>query len=425
MAQGRPSGLRLETVLRTQVEFQQGSLDDLLSADHIARRVWDYVEGLDLSKLYGEVRTTVQSTGRPAIDPALLVALWLYATLNGVGSARLLDRLCKSEAAYRWLCGGVGVNYHTLADFRTSAGPFLDNLLSRSMAGLIASGTVDVQSVAVDGLRLRASAGSGSFRSAERLEELYAAAKETVKELRAEVEADPGAAERRAKARRKAVAEDRLRRVEGARQALAEIEQRHQEEAREQRRKEPRRRKPPRASTSDPQARVMKMADGGYRPAFNVQIKTAVKGSHIIGVSVTNYSSDRNLLVPAVDEIRQRYGVEPERVLADGGFDGKNGIEQMHARGIDVFCPLPKNGKHDQAMPRRGDGPGVLAWRQRMAGDVGQATYKRRFATERPHADMRNRGLQRLLVRGIDKAKAVVLWHVHAFNFLQLNPRSA
>jgi hypothetical protein len=111
--------------------------------------------------------------------------------------------------------------------------------------------------------------------------------------------------------------------------------------------------------------------------------------------------------------------------LADGGFDGKNGIEQMHARGIDVFCPLPKNGKHDQAMPRRGDGPGVLAWRQRMAGDVGQATYKRRFATERPHADMRNRGLQRLLVRGIDKAKAVVLWHVHAFNFLQLNPRSA
>jgi transposase len=417
--------LRLETVVRTQVEFQQGSLDDLLSADHMARRVWGYVEGLDLSKLYGEVRTTVQSTGRPAIDPAILVSLWLYATLDGVGSARLLDRLCKSEAAYRWLCGGVGVNYHTLADFRTASGPFLDALLSRSMAGLIASGVVDVQTVAVDGLRLRASAGSGSFRSAERLEELYTAARETVQQLRAEVEADPGSAERRTKARRKALAEDQLRRLEEARQAQAEIEQRHREEAREQRRKEPRRRKPPRASTTDPQARVMKMADGGYRPAFNVQIKTAVKGAHIIGVSVTNCSSDRSLLGPAVDEIKQRYGVEPERVLADGGFDGKNGIEQIHARGIEVFCPLPKNSKGDQTTPRRGDGPGVLAWRQRMASAAGQATYKRRFPTERPHADMRNRGLQRLLVRGIDKAKAVVLWYVHAFNFLQLNARPA
>ncbi len=391
-----------------------------MSADHLARRVWAYVEGLDLSKLYGEVRTTVQSTGRPAIDPALLVSLWLYATLDGVGSARLLDRLCKSETAYRWLCGGVGVNYHTLADFRTAAGPFLDNLLSRSMAGLIASGTVDVQTVAVDGLRLRASAGSGSFRSAERLEELYGAAKQAVTELRAEVEADPGSAERRTKARRQAVAEDQLRRLEEARRAQAEIEQRHQEHAREQRRKEPRRSKPPRASTTDPQARVMKMADGGYRPAFNVQLKTAVEGAHIIGVSVTNSGSDRGLLGPALDEIEQRYGVKPERVLADGGFSRKADVERLHALDIELFCPLPKKRSGDPAAPCRGDKQGVLAWRKRMTTVEGQTIYRRRFATERPHADMRNRGLQRLLVRGIEKAKAVVLWHVHAFNFLQL-----
>ena len=133
MAKGKPAGLRLETAERGQIEFQQGSLDDLLSPDHRARQVWDYVEGLDLCVLYGRVRTTVQSTGRPAIDPAILMSLWLYATLDGVGSARLLDRLCKGEAAYRWLCGGVGVNYHTLSDFRSDAGPVLDDLLSRSM----------------------------------------------------------------------------------------------------------------------------------------------------------------------------------------------------------------------------------------------------------------------------------------------------
>ena len=420
MAKGKPAGLRLETAERGQIEFQQGSLDDLLSPDHRARQVWVYVEGLDLGVLYGRVRTTVQSTGRPAIDPAILISLWLYATLDGVGSARLLDRLCKSEAAYRWLCGGVGVNYHTLSDFRSEAGPVLDDLLSRSVTGLIVSGLIDVQAVAVDGLRVRASAGSGSFRTGERLQELYAAAKEAVEQLRTEVEEDPGSAERRTKARRQAAAEDRLRRLEEARRAHAKIEERREEEARQQRRKKPRDGKPARASTSDPQARVMKMGDGGYRPAYNVQLTTTVEGTHIIGVSMTNNASDRGLLDPAIDDIIWRYGVSPRHALADGGFDSKDDIEELHAQKIEVFCPLPKNGKGDPAAPRKGDEEGVVAWRRRMATTRGQAVYKRRFACERPHAHMRNHGLQQFLVRGIDKAKAVVLWHVHAFNFLQI-----
>ena len=419
MAKGKPAGLRLETADRGQIEFQQGSLDDLLSPDHRARQVWDYVEGLDLGVLYRRVRTTVQSTGRPAIDPAILMSLWLYATLDGVGSARLLDRLCKSEAAYRWLCGRVGVNYHTLSDFRSAAGPVLDDLLSRSMAGLIASGLVDVQAVAVDGLRVRASAGSGSFRTGEGLQELHAAAKEAVAQLRTEVEEDPASADRRTKARRQAAAEDRLRRLEEARQAHAEIEDRRVEEAREQRRKKPREDKPARASTSDPQARVMKMGDGGYRPAYNAQFTTTVEGTHIVGVSMTNNASDRGLLKPAIDDIKRRYGVSPRQALADGGFDSKADIERLHAQEIEVFCPLPNTGKADPAVPRKDDGPGVIAWRQRMASTQGQAVYQRRFASERPHAHMRNHGLQQFLVRGIDKAKAVVLWQVHAFNFLQ------
>ena len=419
MAKGKPVGLRLETAERGQIEFRQGCLDDLLSADHRARQVWDYVEGLDLGVLYGRVRTTVQSTGRPAIDPAILMSLWLYATLDGVGSARLLDRLCESESAYRWLCGGVGVNYHTLSDFRSDAGPVLDDLLSRSMTGLIVSGLVDVQMVAVDGLRVRASAGSGSFRSGDRLQELYAAAKEAVEQLRTEVEEDPASADQRTKARRRAAAEDRLRRLEEARRAHAEIEDKRAEEAREQRRKKPRDDKPARASTSDPQARVMKMGDGGYRPAYNAQFTTTVEGSHIIGVSVTNSASDRGLLGPAIDDVVRRYGVSPQQVLADGGFDSKADIERLHAEKIDLFCPLPKNSKRDPAAPRKDDGPGAIAWRLRMAGEPGQAIYKRRFATERPHAHMRNHSLQQFLVRGADKVKAVVLWHVHAFNFLQ------
>ena len=420
MARGRPAGLRLETAERKQIEFQQSCLDDLLAPDHRARQVWDYVEELDLSELYGQVRTTELSSGRPAIDPAILVSLWLYATLEGVGSARLLDRQCKTDLAYLWLLGGVSVNYHTLADFRTQAGPMLDGLLSQSLTGLIASGSVDVRTLAVDGMKLQSLASGRSFRSAGRLAELHRAAVETVRKLRAEVDEDPAASERRIKARRLATAEDRARRLQQARKAHAEIEQRRGEGAAKQRRKEERKdHKPARASSSDPQARIMKMGDGSYRPAYNVQLKTTAEGAHIVGVSVTDRGTDHGLLAAALDEVRRRYDVKPERVLADGGYYSKADIETLHEREVELFCPLPTNTKGDPAIPKRHDGPGTIAWRQRMDTQPAQAIYRRRFATERPHAHMRNHGLRRLLVRGIDKVKAVVLWHVHAFNFLQ------
>jgi transposase len=420
MARGRPAGLRLETAERRQVAFQQTCLDDLVAADHRARQVWDYVEELDLSALYGEVRTTVMASGRPAIDPAILVALWLYATLEGVGSARLLDRLCKRDLAYLWLLGGVSVNYHTLADFRTQAGPMLDELLSQSLTGLIAAGAVDVTTLAVDGMKMQSLASGRSFRSAGRLAELHRAAVETVRKLRSEIDEDPAASERRVKARRLAAAADRERRLRQARKAQAKIEQRRDEAAAEQRRKGERKdQKEARASTSDPEARIMKMGDGSYRPAYNVQIKTAADGAHIVGVSVTDQGNDYGLLTEAIDEVERRYGVTPLDVLADGGYYSKADIEALHKRRIKLFCPLPKTGKRDPTLPRRDDGPGTIAWRQRMASEDGQVAYRKRFATERPHAHMRNHGLRRLLVRGIDKVKAVVLWHVHAFNFLQ------
>ena len=193
MAAGKPAGLRLETAERGQSEFQQSSLDDLLSLDHRARQVWDYVERLDLGVLYGRVRTTVQSTGRPAIDPAILMSLWLYGTLDGVGSARLLDRLCKSDAAYRWLCGGVSVNYHGLADFRSGQGALLDRLLSENIAALWSSGLIELVEVTQDGVRVRASAGAASFRRQQSLHKHLEKARRLVEQLKQEVDTDADA----------------------------------------------------------------------------------------------------------------------------------------------------------------------------------------------------------------------------------------
>lgn len=396
-------------------------LDDLLAGDHRARQVWAYIENCDLSVLYESIRAVEGDAGRPPIDPAILMALWLYATLEGVGSARLLERLCESDLAYRWICGGVGVNHHTLSDFRVEAGAVLDGLLTRSMAGLVAAGIVGLECLAVDGMRVRAGAGASSFRSAARLSQLHDMAEKKVAALLAELQADPAAASKRACERGLREAEDRKARIVAAQKAAEAIERERQREAEQQRRRKPKKGKNVRASTTDAEARVMKMADGGYRPAYNLQFKTDPKSGCVVGVDVTNKASDRGQLGPAVDEIVQRYGVKPARLLADGGYDGKDDIEELYGRRIEVFCPVPgSQGKPVPAQIKPGEGQGVIAWRERMSTEESFTIYRQRFACERPHADMRNRGLYRLLVRGLKKVKAVALWYVQAYNFLQI-----
>jgi len=419
MAQGQRSGLRLSTAERTQVGFDMVCLDDLLSSDHVARQVWSYVQGCDLSVFYERIATVEGEPGRPPIDPAILMALWLYATLDGVGSARLLDRLCQQHAAYRWLCGGVGVNYHTLADFRTDAVEVLDAWLTQSVAGLAAAGVVGLECLEVDGVRVRAGAGTSSFRSRSRLNDLQSKAEHKVRNLRAELESDPAASANRSRQRELQRAEEQKARIEAAQKAAAAIAEDKKRRAKEQRRKPKPEDDETRASTTDGEARIMRMADGGYRPAFNVQFKTDPKSVCIVGVEVTNKGSDRGQLCAAVDEIEMRYGRPPRQLLADGGYDGKDDIEALHARGTEVFVPLSgSKGNKAPVDVRSKEGPGVVAWRRRMSTDEGIAIYQKRFPCERPHADMRNRGLQRFPVRGLRKAKAVVLWFVHAYNFV-------
>lgn len=430
MAQGRKPGLRLATAVRTQVSWDMICLDDLLAPDHRARQVWGYVEKCDLSPLYERIRAVEGEPGRAAIDPAILMALWLYGSLEGVGSARLLERLCERDHAYRWICGGVGVNYHTLSDFRVEAGAVLDGLLTGSMAALVAVGVVGLECLAVDGVRVRAAAGASSFRRNARLSELHDLAEQKVAALRAELESDPAAASGDAQRRRLREAQAQEQRIAAAQQAAEEIVRARQSEAERQRRRKPRTGKSePRASTTDAEARIMKMADSGYRPAYNIQFKTDPKSGCIVGLDATNQSSDRGQLVPAVDEIAKRYGRAPRRVLADGGYDGKDDIEALYRRQIEVFCPVPgSQGKPVAPAPRPGEGEGVIAWRERMSKAHNHAIYQQRFGCERPHADMRNRGLQRFLVRGLNKVKAVALWYASAYNFLQIRrlaPQSA
>jgi hypothetical protein len=283
------------------------------------------------------------------------------------------------------------------------------------VAALAKAGLVDLDALAQDGVRVRASAGAASFRRAATLDRHLAAAREVTAALKREVDGGLDTSNRRLKAARERAARERAERLQAAQRALAEIEQQ-----REQARDNGKAKKEPRASTTDPQARVMKMADGGFRPAYNVQVASAAGEQIVVAVTVTNNGSDRGLLRPMLEKLRARLGRHPARHLADGGFNGAADIEWAHDQAIEVYCP-PTQSKHggDPCAPRRGDGPGVLAWRARMASDHGQAQYKRRSICECIHARWRNWDLRQLTVRGIEKVRAIVLWYAFANNIIQ------
>jgi hypothetical protein len=312
----------------------------------------------------------------------------------------------------------VSVNYHTLADFRVGCVDLLDRLLAEHLAALAKAKLIDLDTLSQDGVRIRASAGASSFRREATLDRHLAAAQTVVDELKREVDARSDASNQRIKAAKERAARERSERVKAAQTALAEIKRQRQE--REEKRGNGKKPKEPRASTTDAEARVMKMADGGFRPGYNVQVASAAGEQIVVAVDVCNTGSDRGLMRPMLERLRRLTGHFPGRHLVDGGFSSAQDIEWAHDSGIEVYCP-PTQSKHgtDPYLPRRGDGAGVLAWRARMASEVGKAQYKPRSICECIHARWRNWGLRQLVVRGIEKVRAVVLCYALTNNILQ------
>jgi transposase len=398
------------------MEWKPMSLDQLLTDDHPARLVWAYVESLDLSELYQAIRAVEGHVGRDPIDPKILVALWLYATIDGVGSARRLDRLCKEHVAYQWLCGGVSVNYHTLSDFRVEHVEFLDRLLTQSVATLLHQGLIELNRVAQDGMRVRASAGSGSFRRRPTLEKCLEEALAHLAALKQESEQDPSAEDRRHQAAQQRAARERVEKLQQALDEVAEVGQKME-------RREKGSGCKARASMTDPDARRMKMGDGGFRPAYNVQFATTTDTLVIVGVDVTNAGSDGGLMTPMVNQVEERHAARPDEYLADGGFSTLKDIETLELSGTQVYAPVKDEEKkrkkgEDPFDRRKGDSDEIAAWRRRMGTEAAKEIYKQRAATaEFPNAGCRNRGLLQFPVRGQPKTKAVSLWHALAHNF--------
>jgi hypothetical protein len=302
---------------------------------------------------------------------------------------------------------------------------WLDGLLTKSVAALIAEGLVKMERVAQDGKRVRASAGSSSFRRREKLEEHLRAAHEQVEALRKELESNPQATSKREKAARQRAVEERQKRVSKALQRLDEIEKpkrTSQKKSKPANKSKKKRSREPRASTTDAQARVMKMPDGGFRPAYDVQFSTDTQTQVIGGVLVNNQGNDKGMLGRMQDQLKERYGFRPKEALVDGGFVDYSDFERVSQQATVIYA-TPANYRSNQPdpyAPQPNDTPAISAWRERMATEAAKEIYKLRAATaECVNAIAANRGLTQFVVRGLNKVKAVALWYALLHNLLR------
>jgi transposase len=423
--------IRIRQAERRQTSFELVDLESLVVDDHPVRAVWSFVEGLDLQSFHDRIKARGETPGRPATDPRILFALWLYATADGVGSARALARLCEHHTIYRWICGGVGVNHTMLSEFRLDSGAFLDRLLTSSLAALIKEGLITLDEVITDGSKVRAAASRSSMRRRQTLAELEEKARARVAELKQELEVDSAAGERRLSKRRLSAAEDRARRVAAA---LAKHPAATPQDEKDQNEgddpppgggKSSKKPKEERVSTTDPDAPLMRMADGAVRPAYNVQV-TSARG-FVIAIEPVQRRNDRGLAPAMLTQVKQRCGKLPDRLLADtGAMTAADIVTIVQAHpSVQVFSPPPA--RKDTSKPeskaryernRAAEPQALKEWRARMDSEEGQAVYKRRSNTEHVHARLKNRGFGRMVLRGLAKVRIACWLHAVTHNLM-------
>jgi transposase len=315
---------------RSQVYLGPVDLEALIGAEHPARAIWALLETLDFSRFEEQILSREGQAGRAAVPPRLLAALWIYSYSEAIGSARALERMQAHEPGLRWLCADDPINHKTLSDFRTQHGEALDALFSEVLAAMERGGLVDLSTVAHDGTKVQAASGRSSFHRRPTLQESLKRAKRVVKKMKEQAMADgeEGADKKRQAAQQRAAQE----RLERTRRSLQELRKREKKAAPDQRAEL-------RVSDSEPEARKMKLADGSFAPAYNVQISTETRSAIIVGVDATQQVNDTGQLVGAIRQIQRRTQRKPDKMLVDGGYATRENVEYASRKKILLYAP--------------------------------------------------------------------------------------
>lgn len=380
------------------------TLDDRVPLDHAVRAIEAVICALDLKALDARIGSNEERGGRPAIDPRILLTLWVYGTTQGEAHASEIARRTRTDDIYRWICGGVSVGERKLADFRARGAEAFERLLTQVVLALMSEGLIDLHRTAQDGTRVRAWCGADSFRRHDTLETLRAEAEAHLARLRAEARDSRRSAVARAAAERGAA-----QRVERLGRAVARVQELTDGLSDPERQD---RKKAPRVSATDPEATRMKMSDGGTRPAYNVQFDTVADGTGaVVGVSVSNLGNDYGEMAPMIAQVEGRTGERPTEKLVDGGYVQKEDIRQVERGGTQVFAPQPKRAAAPGSVRERQRTPEDRAFHERIASEQGKAIYaKRGEVAELTNAHAKTRhGLTTIVLRGIKGALTVAL----------------
>jgi transposase len=453
-------------------------VEQLIPADHPARLFWEITGQLNLKSFYASIKSVEGRAGREAIDPRLLISIWLYAYRRGIGSAREISRMCETDPALQWLTGMGWINAHTLGDFRVDHKKALDELFTQVLGMLLQEGLITLERVTQDGTKLRAAARQNRFRREERIREHLAIAREHVEAMGDPQREPVSQQQRKAMAR---VARERVAKLENALEEIKKLRAAKQQDKKTYE---------PRVSETDPEVRVMKTGEGGFVPCYNAQLTTDAANGLIVGAVVVNDVNDHAQLEPAMERLKTNLHRQPEQVVADGDFTTNLSVVAMEDRHIDFYGSWPKPGEsgrtaaatpefqrehfiydagqdhytcpagqllalrtkshhanqttqlvyradtkscracahHDQCCPpnwskgrtltRKEEVPAVTRFQSKMATGRAKQIYRTRSqVAEFPHAWIKSKfGLARLHLRGLVKAETELLWAALTYN---------
>jgi transposase len=342
--QKRKPPLKIKEVNRKQMCIRAVDVENLIPETHTARAVWDFVSQLDLAGYYSDVQSIQGESGRPIYDRKLLVSLWLYAYTDGVGNAREIERRCGHDPAYQWLTGMEVISYHTLSNFRVQNQAALDELFTKSLAILSFEGMVEMKVAAQDGVKIKASAGTDTFRSKKTIQEHLQQAQEQIQAL-SNID-EPSEMNKAHQARLQAKIQ-RKNRIQAALQQMEKLSKNHPAEKQEALR----------ISETDPEARKMKEANGGYAPNYNAQITADAANGIIIAARVSQSSSDFKELAPSLEQIQKNCGRLPDQLITDAGFSSRENVLLMAENNVDYIAPTLKVAATAGQFDRRGIAP--------------------------------------------------------------------
>jgi transposase len=392
---------RLKIPVRNQIEVMIGCLDDSIPDDHKVRSVAKYVSQLDLSSILCKIKSVESSPGAPATSPEVLLTLWLYAFIEGIVSARTINRYCTEHIAFKWICGNKPVNEHTISDFRTQHGEAFDELLTQSIAVLSHHGLINVERIAQDGMKVEAHAGKSSFRREKTLRVHLKNAEAYVKALKKEFEENPSSSLKQEAARKRA-AQEKLERTKHAIDELQRL-RKQKEDGKKKWRKSltDKEKEDIRASKTDPEARIMKMPNSGFAPAYNIQFATDTKSKAIVGVKAVQSGNDYGQLEQMKRQVENRLGYSVKEIIADAGYLEHEDIEKVSTPNCVAYIPAERIDKKSKCTT-------LKEMKRRMETPEAKEIYKKRAATaEFVNARIRTRGFTQVLVTGLAKVQVL------------------